>query len=207
MAAKVDGRHSDTKERLFMIALDLFSEHGVEGTSIRDIVNKAGVSTAAFYNHFSSKDALLQAVYDYSQAASRPEGDGELAELLASLGPIDFIMRNMELFRKAMKDPVLSKLGRIIATEKGRNPIAAEISHKDCQRLIESSETLFEGIQGLGYMKGRDARLIGRMFGYMQLGLFDENAYLRYVKKWSVDRILERQKAQMKAFLEEFIGG
>ena len=52
-----------TKERLFEIALNLFSERGFKATSIRAITREAGLSIAAFYNHFSSKDERLKQMY------------------------------------------------------------------------------------------------------------------------------------------------
>jgi AcrR family transcriptional regulator len=90
MKAK-DRRCTDTRDRLFGIALDLFAEKGFDATSIRDIVGEAGVSTAAFYNHFESKDALLEAVYrHYMETRADPigaatgaaAGSGELKTLL-----------------------------------------------------------------------------------------------------------------------------
>lgn len=41
-------------------AIELMGEHGYEGTSTRDIANRAGVSVAALYYHFPSKLDLLR---------------------------------------------------------------------------------------------------------------------------------------------------
>jgi len=46
---KKDKRFTNTKEKIFLAALDLFAEKGVDAASIRDIVNRVGISTAAFY--------------------------------------------------------------------------------------------------------------------------------------------------------------
>lgn len=47
-----------TKEKLERAALYLFLKKGVDGTSMRDVVRKAGYSLGAFYNHFESKEEL-----------------------------------------------------------------------------------------------------------------------------------------------------
>lgn len=44
-------------------AAALFARHGYHGTSIRDIAKAVGVTPGAIYAHFSSKQALLVAVY------------------------------------------------------------------------------------------------------------------------------------------------
>lgn len=53
-----------TKEKILEAALDLFREQGFDGTSMRDIANRAGVATGLAYYYFESKDAIVLAYYD-----------------------------------------------------------------------------------------------------------------------------------------------
>jgi AcrR family transcriptional regulator len=48
-----------TRERIVAVALDLFSHQGYAGTSIRDIADRMGMTKAAVYYHFPSKENLL----------------------------------------------------------------------------------------------------------------------------------------------------
>jgi AcrR family transcriptional regulator len=45
-------------------AIVAMSEHGYHGTSVRDIADRAGMSSAALYHHFSSKQDLLFRITD-----------------------------------------------------------------------------------------------------------------------------------------------
>lgn len=54
---------SDTRSRILDTAERLFTAHGFEGTSVRQITGEAGVNLAAANYHFGSKEALLQAVF------------------------------------------------------------------------------------------------------------------------------------------------
>ena len=45
-------------------AVDEMAEHGYHGTSVRDIARRAGMSSAALYHHFHSKDELLFIIMD-----------------------------------------------------------------------------------------------------------------------------------------------
>jgi len=57
---------TDTRARIQQIAVELFSEHGYEGTSLREIAEHLGVTKAALYYHFKSKeDIILSLVEDY----------------------------------------------------------------------------------------------------------------------------------------------
>lgn len=50
-----------TRERILDIALELFTEHGYDKTSMRDIAERLGTTKAALYYHFKSKaDILLE---------------------------------------------------------------------------------------------------------------------------------------------------
>jgi AcrR family transcriptional regulator len=52
-----------TKEKLERAALHLFLRKGVDGTSMRDVVQKAGFSLGAFYNHFESKEEMAWTLF------------------------------------------------------------------------------------------------------------------------------------------------
>jgi AcrR family transcriptional regulator len=52
----------NTRSRILDAALDLFSEHGFEGTTLQQIADRLGFTKAALYYHFRSKDDLLQAL-------------------------------------------------------------------------------------------------------------------------------------------------
>lgn len=52
----------DTRTRLLDTALELFTRHGVEGTSLQMIADAMGVTKAAVYYHFKTKDEITEAV-------------------------------------------------------------------------------------------------------------------------------------------------
>lgn len=54
-----------TKRRVFSNAIELFAERGFESVSMKDIADAVQITQSAIYNHFPSKQALLDAIYDY----------------------------------------------------------------------------------------------------------------------------------------------
>ena len=52
------------KQRILFATFQLFLQHGVDGTSIDDIVTIAAVSRGGLYHHFGSKDVLYDAVLE-----------------------------------------------------------------------------------------------------------------------------------------------
>ncbi|MGI5214587.1 TetR/AcrR family transcriptional regulator [Plantactinospora sp. CA-290183] len=53
------GSTGDTRSRIQAVALELFTEHGYEKTSLREIAERLGVTKAALYYHFKSKDDIV----------------------------------------------------------------------------------------------------------------------------------------------------
>ncbi|RBY88769.1 TetR family transcriptional regulator [Blastococcus sp. TF02A-26] len=51
-------------QRVLDAALELFTAHGFEGTSLQDIADRLGVTKAAVYYHFHTKDELLRALVE-----------------------------------------------------------------------------------------------------------------------------------------------
>lgn len=68
----------DTALEILDAALDLFSEHGFAGTSMRSIARAVGVRESTLYHHYASKEAILAALLH------QLGGDGK-AERLAGL--------------------------------------------------------------------------------------------------------------------------
>ncbi len=50
---------------ILLAALQCFSEKGYDGTRIKHIAEKAGVTEGAIYRHFESKEAVAQALFSY----------------------------------------------------------------------------------------------------------------------------------------------
>lgn len=68
MTAARTGR---TRDAIVDAALELFRENGFEGTTMRAIAERAGVSVGNAYYYFSSKDELVQGFYDQLVAEHR----------------------------------------------------------------------------------------------------------------------------------------
>lgn len=62
-------RREQTRARLIDAAISLFASQGVERTRINEITEEADVGFGSFYNHFESKEAIVDAVVRETAAA------------------------------------------------------------------------------------------------------------------------------------------
>jgi AcrR family transcriptional regulator len=89
---RTDGRsRRGTRARIQAVAVEMFTEHGYEKTSLREIAEALGVTKAALYYHFKSKEDIVRSlVEDYfgridalvSWAETQPAGPARRAEIL-----------------------------------------------------------------------------------------------------------------------------
>jgi AcrR family transcriptional regulator len=69
-----DKKSQRSRQAILAAALDLFSSQGYRGTSIRDIAERAGVSTGNVYHHFADKETIFQTVLgQYWKAIESPD--------------------------------------------------------------------------------------------------------------------------------------
>ncbi len=55
---------ADTRSRIQDVALELFTEQGYEATSLREIAERLGVTKAALYYHFKTKDDIVASLIE-----------------------------------------------------------------------------------------------------------------------------------------------
>jgi AcrR family transcriptional regulator len=63
-AGQFGAPRTDTRSRAQKVALELFAEQGYEKTSLREIAERLGVTKAALYYHFKSKEDIVHSFTD-----------------------------------------------------------------------------------------------------------------------------------------------
>ena len=105
-------RHSKGKarrEQILLAAMDCFAENGFRGTTTRSLAERVGITEAALYRYFSSKESLYQAIVD------RKMREPELVALVAPAatrrddrGVFGGLAR--EIFRRMEDDPAFLRI-------------------------------------------------------------------------------------------------
>ena len=131
--AGADNRRTDTRERILSVALRLFASQGYANTSLRQIADELGVTKAALYFHFKTKEDIVTGILTGYL-------DG-LNALIDGAGPGTTAGREQLLRRFAEHQAHwglnLMKLIRENFTEIGNLPFGLEIK-KAFRRLIDT---------------------------------------------------------------------
>ena len=121
-----------TKQRIIQCAVDLFAVKGYTETSIRDLANAVGLKGASIYNHFPSKNAILEYILDdYSQHLTTEYMNKNIDAILLENPTSDGILASMQLtFPKGLEEYYLKVL-HVLMQEQYRNPIVRSYMSKD----------------------------------------------------------------------------
>jgi AcrR family transcriptional regulator len=78
----------DTRRAILAAATTSLREHGVQGLSIAAVLQRAELSTRAFYRHFESKDQLVSAVF---QEMARTEKRRLKRKMAIATSPVEAV--------------------------------------------------------------------------------------------------------------------
>jgi AcrR family transcriptional regulator len=110
-------RRTPAQLRVLTAAMDLFADHGVSGTSLQMIADSMGVSKAAVYHQFRTKDEIVLAVAEREfcelEAAlelAEAAGSKEHARQVLLEEVIGVAVRRRRWVRALQSDPVMIRL-------------------------------------------------------------------------------------------------
>jgi AcrR family transcriptional regulator len=90
----IDAAQLNSRERLLETAIGMFAEKGYAGTSVREIVGRAGVSKPVLYYYFKSKEGLFLDILDMAENLQKQL----LSEVLKTEGNV--LDRLLMLYRR-----------------------------------------------------------------------------------------------------------
>jgi AcrR family transcriptional regulator len=105
----------DTRAAVLDAALTLFARHGFGGTSMRAIGRAVGVTEAALYRHFPSKQAIFDEVLSRAGSGLLAGQRGEVDAALADTDPRAFLRALAEALLRAWDKPQSRKIASVIA--------------------------------------------------------------------------------------------
>jgi AcrR family transcriptional regulator len=100
-------RGEATRAQLIATGTRLFAARGYEGTSIEAVLQEAGVSRGSLYHHFSSKEALFEAVLEDVEARV---GAQTLEAALGATSPVEALRASCLAWIRLAGDPVVQRI-------------------------------------------------------------------------------------------------
>lgn len=156
-----------TKDRILEAAVDLFAEKGYNDVSIREITRAVGIKESSLYNHFASKQMILDEIFDIMRKKYEDMTPSKetAADMLEKLSSEEFLEMGIKAFQLYMGDPLIIKIWRIISIERFRNDRAKEFFINELMdNPIHYQASIFEMMMKKGLIKESDSLVLAREF-------------------------------------------
>ena len=128
----------NTKERILESALALFAKNGYLGTSMSDIAGQMGVTKAALYKHYTSKQEILDQIVarmermdaEQAEAHAMPEAEPDAFSEAYQNTPLENIcVYSLAMFDHWTRDPFTADFRKMLTLEQYRDPRLAKLHH------------------------------------------------------------------------------
>lgn len=140
----------DRKQEIIRATLELAAENGLGTVSMQQIADRIGITKASLYNHFSSRDEIVEAMYQLLRRASRDKAHisaPEYDRLGTDLPLAAALSEAVASYRRIVSDPEMLLFYRIIMSERTISRTAAEIMARETQTMINATKSLFYALQ------------------------------------------------------------
>ncbi len=112
------GAKPDRREALILAAFDIIAEKGFEGLRVRDVAARVGINGATLHHYFPTKEALIQAVVEYTTNRLRVTGSN-----LQGTPPEQLRMHLRNLYRMMQEEPALFVVLTEMSLRAQRDPV------------------------------------------------------------------------------------
>ena len=165
----------DRKNQIMAECLALFSKHGYDGVSMRDIAKVVGFRESALYKHYKSKQEILDSIFacmkvrfkEVSEEINLPKGvDFSLLAEEYINEELDTLKKQCSaLFLYWLKDEQAAQFRRLLVQEQYRHSEAENLLQKCLLGgALKYKTALFEKMIEIGYFKRIDSEVLALQF-------------------------------------------
>ena len=169
-----------TKDLVLEEALKQFSEKGYAGTSMSDIAKPLGISKAALYKHFESKQQIFDIIIEESEKrfeeslsglltqssnGETENASGDRPDVSEIASGEDLCERVLSFVKFSLKDPYSVRVRHMLTMSQFENKKLAEMySKRYAETMLGYDERLFAKLMELGVIRSGDPKTLALLF-------------------------------------------
>ena len=173
----------NNKEKIFNVSIDLFSQYGYDGVSVRQIASEVGIKESSIYNHYSNKQAILNSILEYYvEEMVSDEIPLEQASLNLDKGFDFFYKAGCDAFLSKLKEDKMMKITRLLFIESYHNDeVRKFLKESIIEAPIAGWIDLFNLMKSKNLIrKDCDVKQLSESFFYYGMFLLYEHFFINY---------------------------
>jgi TetR/AcrR family transcriptional regulator, biofilm operon repressor len=195
------------REKILFVSIDLFAQKGYDKVTLREIATMVGIKAASIYNHFQSKEDILEqianyfseqlqsGVYPYFEAGD----DADVGKFIRSIA---------DSTNAFFADPLHAKIGAILLREQFHHDLIRKMLLKELiVRPRQVIASYFARLIEAGKMKGVDPMIAAKEYHAFYIYEFYENSLALGSTQRGEQELQEERDEHVRLFLETFCIG
>ena len=166
----------ERKEEIVRAMLELASERGLGAVTLSQVARRVGMRTPSLYNHFASKDELVQEAYRFLRDQARERNTAsnvDLGALVADRDLEEVLLLSFDSYCSFVLDEELLCLWRVLYAERTTSPVAAQIVLEESERMVHQVRGLFYALVAHGKLRADGVDLAALSYAMTIHGLVD----------------------------------
>lgn len=133
------------KEEILLATLDLAAERGLKAVTLSQIAERVGIRKPSLYNHFKSKEEILQEAYQFLREQARAHSGLQAIDAIPSVDKSleEILLRSFEQYSSFVLDQEMLQFFKVLYAERSTSPMAAQIMVDETNRMIQQVKALF----------------------------------------------------------------
>ena len=149
----------DKKEQIILAALELAAENGLGSVSMSQIAEKLGIRKPSLYNHFESKEAIIEAMYEYLRESSKKKislQNIDYGEFVKGRTAEEALLISVGNYSDMNSQQEMMTFYKFIYAQRAVDSSAARIMKEETLRMILTTKNLFYALQIHGKLRFGD---------------------------------------------------
>lgn len=168
---------SDTrKKEIIMATLELAASKGLGNVSMNMIADKVGIKKPSLYNHFSSKDELVEEMYQFLREEAKNNahiGPIDYTSLFKGETALDILRFTVDGYFNMNQQEHMLNFYKVIYSERSLSSMAAKIVVEETEKMINATKQLFYAMEVHQLLHFNDPDMSALSFALTIHGLMD----------------------------------
>lgn len=164
------------KETILMATLDITSIYGIRGIAMNMIAEKIGIKKPSLYNHFSSKDELINELYLFLRNKTRDASnvnDIDYVKIFEEKDPLKILQTSVYSYISMVEQKDMKNFYKVIYSERSISSTAAAILVEETNKMIQATNMLFVGMSKHNLLSFSNIKIEALSFAFTTHELID----------------------------------
>lgn len=175
--------NNNRKEEIILTTLELAAEKGLAGVSMSMIADKIGIKKPSLYKHYSSKDEIVEAMYQFLREQSKKKANikpVDYSELFIGKTAYEVLVGAVHGYINMNHQEQMLTFYKVIYSERSIQPMAARIVAEETERMIIATKQLFYAMEIHRLLHFKNADMSAVSFAMTIYGLMDYELDQKY---------------------------